>query len=115
MYDFKIQCQLGKRCRKWKCDTRRKDIDNQNKIKNTKLSAVILKNYKKTGRDWTRKPLLVTQDQFNQADKVLEIKLKQKSRGEIKNIKPEKYLLKTWIADPITFVSTIYNDEFEII
>ena len=43
------------------------------------------------------------------------MKLKQKSRGEIKNIKPEKYLLKTWIADPVTFVSTIYNDEFEII
>ena len=57
----------------------------------------------------------MAQERFNQADGVLEIRLKQKSRGKTKNIKPDKYLLKTWIAHPKTFASTIYNDKFEIV
>ena len=106
----------------WKKDAERGNVIQEGKTliirtkpKTPMLSAVILKNYKKTGRDWTGKPVLVTQEQFNQADGLLEMKLKQKSRGEIKNIRSGKYLLKTWIAYPVTFVSTIYNDEFEIV
>ena len=87
----------------------------ETKPKTPMFSAVILKDYKKTGRNWTGKPVLVAQERFNQADGVLEIKLKQKSRGKTKNIKPGKYLLKTWIAHPKTYASTMYNDEFEIV
>jgi len=78
------------------------------------FSAVIIKNYKKVGRNWRGTPILVTQEKFHTADGKLEINLKRRYRGETKNIPKGKYMLITWIAHPRTFNQTKYHDEFEI-
>ena len=79
------------------------------------FAAVILKNYKKEGRKWKGTPVLISQERFLAADGKLEIKLKRKYRGEIKNLAKGKYMLKTWIAHPKTFIQTMYHDQFEIV
>ena len=87
----------------------------QTRPKTPMFSAVILKNYKKVGRNWRGTPVLVAQENFLGYDGVLEMKLKRRYRKEIKNIPIGKYMLKTWIAHPRTFAGSMYHDEFEIV
>ena len=87
----------------------------QTRPKTPMFSAVILKDYKKVGRNWKGTPVLIAQEKFHAADGKLEIKLKKKSRGAIQNVPKGKYMLKTWIAEPRTFRQNMYHDKFEIV
>ena len=79
------------------------------------LAAVILKNYKRVGRNWKGSPVMVAQERVAQYDGEIDMKLKTRKGKRTTNIPKGKYLLKTWIADKNSYISRMYGDEFEIV